>query len=163
MEARYIISVTAESFRQHQGVRFYLFHVEGLADDLYRRLIPPGMNWLDPSLQSMADDTFDAQEVEALRRWFAGQPGLTVSAEAAEPIGPGDKRSLGGFGAGPVGLSGGWLCFEELAGWPLPCKVHGNYDLRHAESGPYVDNPNLSMMRVYEDEDGNRVVKQPPF
>jgi len=51
----------------------------------------------------------------------------------------------------------------SMPDWPLPWAVHAHYDLRHAESGPCVKNPDLAQYRSQVNEDGGPVLKRPPF
>src|SRR5262245_49337760 len=162
MTKRYRIKVTMDEYRGHRGVGMRLFHADELPEEIYEQMMAEGLDCDDPYLRSAVEETFSEDEVAALRDWFAGEWPNGSATFRCEPAAREVSENRIGSGAIPVGGSSDFYLFSEHEGWPLPCAVWGYYDLEHAESGPYVNRPELSLTRLSVTGNGV-VVKQPPF
>src|SRR5689334_11019263 len=70
--ARYCVTLLAEEYDGHKGVRFSLFHAGGLDPVVYGSWVLPGADPEDPCVRGYVDHTFDASEVALLRDYFGG-------------------------------------------------------------------------------------------
>jgi hypothetical protein len=141
---RFHIAVKLKEFRGHIGVWLSLFHLDELPEEAYLAMIPDASLRKDADARLAADTSFDAEETAALRTWFASCPGAEFSSEAAGPVGANET------GIRCYGSTSGCLDLHDFAGWPLPCRVGGYYELQAAEAGPY--NPDQAQTRVRFDE-----------
>jgi hypothetical protein len=119
MQERFFIELRVDEFDGHKGVTFKLFHDEWLPDAIYRDWLPAPLDWTDLELRTAVNDTFDAEEVEALRKYFAGWEEVTFKVRKARPI----RADQCGLGVIPVGGVHGVYRFSEHDDFPFrsPC------------------------------------------
>lgn len=123
--SRFWIFVEAQRFGDLTNVEFQLYHRDPLLEAVYRRAIPKSLNATDPYLRSAIDQTFSAEEVAALRDWFAMQEGCSFVAEPVEPL-RGDEVGVGSL---VDDESSGVWDLSQLPGFPLSIRVAGRYEL----------------------------------
>jgi hypothetical protein len=159
MTNRYHVSIRLEKYREHRGVWLGLYHsTDSMPEGAYAEMIPAHLDRESPQLRQVAEGSFSAEEVEALRAFAARLPGATLHASPAGQVQEDDMAIH------QVSLNtGDILELHNRDGWPLPCLIHAEYDLRHAGAGSYVNHPNLGQLRYYKGEDGSTVIKRPPF
>jgi hypothetical protein len=127
---RYDIYVRVDEFMGFRDVSLHLFWGEGLgrkAVELLKacKLRPEdfGSDW--SYMQSELEQSFGKSEVKALREFFSGVPGYTMSVEShPQPTGLGM-----GVSALPYGGLTGRVKVSALEGFPLDFDVWGYYDL----------------------------------
>src|SRR5262249_13204168 len=131
---------------------------DDLPEDVYRDMIPEGLDQSDDYLRSAVEETFGEEEVAVLCQWFSTWEGTTFKAEVAPAV----ADNLAGVGVLAVGGVDDFYMFSGPEDFPLSSQVWGYFDLEAAESGPYVANPDLALWQVGVTENGV-VIKQPPF
>ena len=133
---RFAIYLIAPELHGHTQVQLGLFRDNPLTDAEYSELLFP-LDASDPYLRSAVDETFSTQEVEVLKNAFTeGKPEWTFHTQPATPI----AENQTGCAALAVGGPTDFLYWEQ-DGKKLPHElpIMAFYDLRQAESGPYVD------------------------
>jgi hypothetical protein len=128
-EVRYEVAVKADEAFGYNGVTFYLFHNDGLPEEVYARMIPAHLNRHGLDHRGVADMTFSRGEVSALAQYFGRRPGgwLLTSEEAKAVLGEYDHLAV----ADNTGVAEFW----QDEDYNLTFKVAGYYDLRDSE-GP---------------------------
>jgi hypothetical protein len=157
---RFFITLRVNEYRRHSVVLLYLFHACELPERVYEQMIPEHFDRTDRDLRSAVEATFSAEEVQALRDWYAMDPAVTIETSPAGQI---DHPECVGKGQLPVGSADAWVSFLGSDGFPLPGEIRAYYDLLEAERGPYVSNPELSLLRESFMENGQLVIEHPPF
>jgi hypothetical protein len=136
METRYQACATGNEHRSHRRVQFCLLRY-------------------DPDEDKISGENFSQAEIEMLRTQFATMDGFTFSSRVDDNP---DFESRWIFST----YQG--LCrFYERADWLIPLPVVGYYDLRHAESGPMVDDPNAGRIVFRVGEGGKVELEEPRF
>jgi hypothetical protein len=128
-EVRYTVQVKADEAFDHEGVTFWLFHKDGLPEEVYARMIPAPVNGPDSDVRGVADLTFSRDEMHALARYFGRQPGgWEMDIEKFE-------RTLGENDYLAVADNTGIAEFWQNEDYDLPFRVAGYYDPRDS-AGP---------------------------
>lgn len=123
---------------EHKGVRVYLYHHEELPEEVYRTYLHP-LDHTDGYLRSTVEETFSGKEIEQLRDFFADETDVTFCTLPARPSEEGEM----GVGAHAVASS-----HSDIFRWSeCPLKISGHYDLRHANSGAWVELETRGMNR----------------
>jgi hypothetical protein len=155
---RYWIDLKFDEFMGHKGVKLELTHRDDLEEQVYRDMIPDPLDPMDECLRECVKDSFSEKETETLREYFARREGIAFLARHARPVS--DPNQVGISFNGWGGCDGYYHISEELENWPLPCRVHGYYDLEEADAGPCV-NTDLTTFVLSKTNQGI-VLKQPP-
>jgi hypothetical protein len=157
---RYTIRVTLKEFADHQGVPVDLYSEEPLPEPVYADWIAADLDRDDLYLRSAVEDSFSEEETAALRAWGEQRGDCTFEIRPMTYV---DHFCLG-TGALPCSCwVRGDIDLNQLPGFPLARQVRGRYALDWAADGPYVRDPDQGRLQLIGDEDGNLVVKLPPF
>jgi len=129
-EPRYFIWVVESNFEGYPEVSFALFHPEMTAEDLRPLVIlAPGRTMDDVThyyTASYIEQTFSKAEVKHLYAYFRARGGARLKVCRAHA----PTNDVMGVGAIPVGGGNDFYMFSEEAGYSLPFKVWGYFDLK---------------------------------
>lgn len=164
-EGRYFVTVTAEKFKGFEGVNFRLFRhdmTDEEATDLLASCEVYEWQYPDdgrgysiwPYMISQVQETFDAEQVEAIKECFSAWPG-TAAVEAELAMLP--RPDGMGICALPVGGYNDFLMFDRGPDYTLPFSVWGYYDLRPYMRAKGIEYPGYCVQLSQRDDGTVRI------